>query len=283
MSRDRFQIINADIVYNKAGAAIRTHDHGTAAEIGRVGPYTKTAGELLAGYIDTPHQVAEAGGSDVSATGDTSASPPPTAGIQMEDQILKSVAVAGVADREDFGLPVYCSTDNLKTDLTLTRPAAPAEAVGIVWKGLGTNLADVLFFGLRTRLAMSRVGQAEILPLGYFNWANITDADMVTSMLAPFKGRFLSLHAVVEEALVGAGGTAALNLEIGSTNVTGGVLTASTAAGGTKGTVLNGTAITAENIFHEGDAISLEAASTGGTQTSGKLWVYAKVERLAGL
>jgi len=280
---DRFQVINGDTVYHKSAAAIRTFTHATSAEIGRVGPFTKTAGELFAGFISTAHQVAEAGGSDTSVAGDTSASPPPTAGVQMEDKLFENVTCTGASARTDWGTPVYLSTDNLKTDLTLTRPSAPAQCVGIVWNYRSSNTADVLIFGLRTQLAMARVGHTEIMPFGYFDWANITDADMITSMKAPFHGRFLSLHAYVEEALVGSGGTALLNLEIGTTDVTGGDVTASTAAGGTKGTVLDGTAITAEDVFHEGDNLSLEASSTGGTQTSGKIFVYAKVERLAGI
>ena len=73
-------------------------------------------------------------------------------------------------------------------------------------------------------------------------------------------GRILRFDAVVMVAGAGAG-SIAFNLEIGTTNVTGGVVTATLAAA-TAGAVLAGTAITAGNAFGATDTLSIEADHT---------------------
>ncbi len=285
LTRENFEVINGDIAYDGAGAALRTFDHGTSGDIGRASPYTKAAGELFAGYFDTPHQQAQAGGSAVSVTGDTSATPPPTAGIAMEDVILENVAVSGVTARTDFGRPVYSSTDNLRTDLTLTRPSAPAEAVGVVWRYRASGYADVLMFGLRSRIAMQRPGAVEHLILGVLDFGASADGNLIAAKLIQFKCRVISLHAQVITACAGSGGTIAINLEKGGNDLTGGVLTWSTAAMTTAGVIHDASAITqnAHTIWNEGSSIDVEGASAGGTRTSGQILLFAKVERLLGL
>lgn len=285
LSRENFEVIDADIAYDGAAAALRTFGHGTSGDIGRTSPYTKAEGELLAGYFDTPHQQAQAGGSAVSVTGDTSATPPPTAGVQMEDVILENVAVSGVTARTDFMRPVYLSTDNLRTDMTLTRPAAPAEAVGVVWRYRASGYADVLFFGLRTRLAMQRPGERFDLFLGHIDWVATADGDIRTGIIAPCHCRILSVYAMIDIAPTGSSGSAAYNLENGGTNLTGGVVTISTAATGTKGQIVEGTAVTqnAASILHEGDLIDVEASGSAATRTTGTFDLFARCERLAGL
>lgn len=283
LSRENFEVINGDTVFDGALASVCTFDHGTSGNIGRTKPYAKAAGEFLVGYTDTPHQVAQAGGSAVSVAGDTSASPPPTAGLALEDTIHESVAVNGVTARTDWGTPVYSSTDNLRTDLTLTRPADPAEAAGIVWKFKASGVADVLIFGLRTRLAMQNPGQRFDLHLGHIDWVTSANGNIRTGIIAPCHARILSVYAMIDIAPTGSSGSAAYNLEIGGTNVTGGAVTISTAATGTKGQKVEGTAVTAENIIHAGDAIDVEAASVATTRTTGTFDLYARCERLLGL
>ena len=122
----------------------------------------------------------------------------------------------------------------------------------------------------------------ELLKLGHFQWAAIADGDLRTAMPLPFKGAIISLFAMVDEPIVGAGGTVAVNAEIGTTDLTGGVVTVSTAVGGTRGAKIDGTAITAANAFVEGDTLSIEASAAGGTRTSGTFDLWAVLERRPG-
>lgn len=123
----------------------------------------------------------------------------------------------------------------------------------------------------------------ELMHLGHFQWAAIANGNLRTSMPLPFKGAFVDIFAFVDEPCVGSGGTVDINLEIDTVDVSGGVVTVSTAAGGTRGTKLAGTAITANNTFSEGSVLDIEAAGDSGTETTGAFDLFAIVERRPGL
>jgi hypothetical protein len=122
----------------------------------------------------------------------------------------------------------------------------------------------------------------ELMFLGSFQWAAIANGDLRTAILLPFKGALISIFAMVDEPMVGAAGTCTVNAEIDAVDVTGGVVTVSTAAGGTRGAKLDGTAITAANTFAEGSVLDIEAAAAGGTRTSGRFDLWAVIERRPG-
>lgn len=84
-------------------------------------------------------------------------------------------------------------------------------------------------------------------------------ADVVTTYTPGFAGRIVKLSAIVTTAVTTGSKAATLNLEINTTNLTGGSLVLS----GTYalGAVVDATAITAANTFTASDSISLEAAS----------------------
>jgi hypothetical protein len=92
--------------------------------------------------------------------------------------------------------------------------------------------------------------------------------DVVTNFTLEGSGTISAFALLVTTAGAGAGATRAFNLEIGTTNVTGGVITATLAGTATVGTVVNSTAITAANTFNDGDTLSIEVAAgtvfTGG-------------------
>lgn len=233
---------------------------------GRVRAWQGSSGELPAGFAETQVTGNSAGTERV--------------GVSVRPRLLKNFAVTGLTSESLVGSAVY-ATDDTPT-LTLARPSSPnVIPVGHVTRYQSSAVGDVFVHGLAGQLQASST--QEILPLGTHNWANISDGDLITSMVLPFHGKIVSLHCAAVEALVGSGGTTTLNLEIGTTDLTGGALVASTAALGTVGTIANASAITANNEFNTGDAISLEASSTGGTQTSGVITVYAVVERLPGI
>jgi hypothetical protein len=71
-------------------------------------------------------------------------------------------------------------------------------------------------------------------------------------------------------------------MEIGTTNVgptTATSIVLSTSATPTKGTVVASAAITANNKFSKGDALSIEAANVATTRTTGRFNFFAHVIR----
>ena len=262
------QIADSQTLYHGRFIGLRGPTHATSQ--GDAANYEDEAGMIFGGLAENPGGLA-------SAAGDSSGTPPPKVGVSLVPKILKAVAVTGASAITDQWSPVY-APDN--ATLTLTRPADDAEAVGVVARWITGTSCDVLLFGLPHHLR--RVGERELFPLGSYDNGDLSDGDIMTGLVMPYPGKFISLHGVVEKAFTGTSGTVSIGLEIGGTNVTGGALVASTAAGGTVGTILDATAITAANVFHEGDVVDLEASSAGGTQTAGRVRVYALIERLPG-
>ncbi|MGB9886747.1 MAG: hypothetical protein ACPLRW_07115 [Moorellales bacterium] len=92
--------------------------------------------------------------------------------------------------------------------------------------------------------------------------AKITQAgDVVTNYIPGFAGAIKKVSFVVTDPVTTASKAATLNLEIGTTDVTGGVLSLTSANCGTLGAVINGTAITGNNVFSATDSISVEASN----------------------
>lgn len=266
------QVEDAEIVYAGGFAALWDERNATAAKKGRLAAFQAAAGQILMGRVHSPG----------SQTGDVDASPVPEAQVSLESEVLENVPVAGVTAVLDQGKVVWISTDNLKADLTLTRPTR-AQPLGIVVRFRATGYADVLILGLASRLALMGAGRKEIVRLGSFDNADLATGNVATGFPMAFSGKILSVFGMVEKAFTGSGGTADVNLEIDATNVTGGVVTVSTAAGGTIGAKLDGTPVTAANYFQEGSVIDVEVANTGGTQTAGRVAIYMVVERMPGL
>jgi hypothetical protein len=94
----------------------------------------------------------------------------------------------------------------------------------------------------------------------HFNNADIANGDLITSFVPHFAGKIIAIDAVATKAASTASKLASLNLEIGVTNVTGGVVALTTAGLDTIGKLVAGSAITAENVFAADSLISLEAA-----------------------
>jgi hypothetical protein len=89
--------------------------------------------------------------------------------------------------------------------------------------------------------------------------ASIANGDLVTSYPLPlFLGKLGRVRAVVVQAITTVGKAAAFNLEIGTTNTTGGAIALSGAYA--LGAVVAGTAITGANTWRPGDLLSIEAS-----------------------
>ena len=95
-----------------------------------------------------------------------------------------------------------------------------------------------------------------------FNLAAIADGDLVTNLPLTFAGTITQVEFRVT-TLVSTGAKATtLNLEINTTNLTGGAVALTSANCNAVGNVVAGTAVTAGNTFVAGDTLSVEAAST---------------------
>lgn len=90
----------------------------------------------------------------------------------------------------------------------------------------------------------------------------IADGDLVTTFTPGFAGTITKFFWVQESPVTTGSKASDLNLEIGTTDLTGGVISLTSAACTPLGKVINGTAITDDNTFGDTDTISIEASST---------------------
>lgn len=95
-----------------------------------------------------------------------------------------------------------------------------------------------------------------------FTLSAIADGDLVTGFPLAFGGTIKSVNFLTTTAASTAAKLSTLNLELGTTNVTGGVVSLTTVSCNTVGKVTAGTAVTANNTFVAGDLLSVEASST---------------------
>lgn len=92
--------------------------------------------------------------------------------------------------------------------------------------------------------------------------ADITDADVVTDFIPGFAGTIQKVQFIVGTPVTTASKATTLNVEIETTNVTGGVVALTSANATPLGKVIEGTAVTANNVFTDSEKISIEATST---------------------
>lgn len=92
--------------------------------------------------------------------------------------------------------------------------------------------------------------------------AKIADGDILTTFTPGFAGKIVKFSAITNDPATTALKTTTLNLEIGTTNLTGGVLVLTSANQTPLGKATDATAITGNNTFTSTDTISIEAAST---------------------
>jgi hypothetical protein len=105
-------------------------------------------------------------------------------------------------------------------------------------------------------------------------------ADLITNYTPGYAFELLSLEFVTTTLGTGASASQVLNLEIGTTNVTGGVLTLLLADTDTLGKKKAATAITAANVGTAADTISLEVAASGTVFTAGAGFALLKLRNM---
>ena len=104
--------------------------------------------------------------------------------------------------------------------------------------------------------------------------------DLLTGYVPGFRFKIISLAFVTTVAGTGTDASQVFNLEIGTTNTTGGVLTLTLASQAAIGTVTAATAITAANTGSSTDAISLEMAAGGTVFTAGAGYFVLTLQNL---
>ena len=208
----------------------------------------------------------------------------------VKGDIILRWAVTGATAKTDIGKPVY-ATDG--QTLTLTKPTTGLPH-GFVADWISSTTCDVYLFSFEESLAMASAGnyQYQFKDLGTFPANSLQGTAGVTLFIFPASYehyKFISFHAqCVSHDNAAIAGSQALNLDIGGTNVTGGVLTLAYTdcdAAADMGVAIDATAITAENEVHQGDVVKIEMAASGTgftPDTAGAFKLYAIVQRLPG-
>ncbi len=257
-----FEVVNASEIYGNAYVAIGGQNHGTAATRGR-----------LAGANDADNLI-YLGFATERATGNTSATPVVDAGVDMGGRIIRDLAVSNLSgDNTDVGQKVYLTDDNT---FDITEPNI-AHPIGVVVRDVSATNADVYFFSFGELQCISMAGA------GAYTWHLGTvvaelqaSGNMLTGITCRHHGRITSVYAICASAPTDADLDIDINLEIEGTNVTGGVVALE--AADTISTKKSGTAVTAANVFHDGDLIDVEGVvNASGTAGDGIYNVYAEV------
>ncbi len=142
--------------------------------------------------------------------------------------------------------------------------ALPLEA------GAATEMIECVLF----RPAVIAAGAGVSLVSFPITLADLSNADVVTNFTPGFAFAILGVEFVQASPVTTAADAATINLEIGATDVTGGVLTLTSALCTPLGKVLAGTAITAANIGTAASTISVEASAvTAFAEGSGSVVV----------
>lgn len=111
----------------------------------------------------------------------------------------------------------------------------------------------------------------------YIDAAAIADGDLLTTYVPGYKFKILKFDARCAKPVTTGAKASNINLEINTTNVTGGVI----ALAGTYaiGSAQAGSAVTANNIGSATDSISIEASSTT-TFIEGAFWLVLSIQNM---
>lgn len=247
--RGSYIVTNAATVYPQGGVGVTT--------AGRLSPWADTAGLLWKGVCmggTTRNTSANAGG---KVLGDTSASPPYEADVDETGRRLLGVPVAGATAQANVDDLVFCATDNLYTDLSLTA-TVNVGPIGRIRRFNSATSFDVEMFTPHEYQINNGKYQTWAFPV---QLAGVTAANFVTGFVPGFAGRILSMQFVNTVVVTTGSKLASLNAEIDTVDVTGGVVALTSANQTPLGARVAGSAITAANKFTATSAIDFEAAS----------------------
>ena len=220
--RDDYPVIASDIIYE--GAAVGDNASGYARPLVAADPFRGFA-------IETADNSAGSAG-DINVR------------VIRKGQIKLAVASVAITD---VGRPVFASDDATFSLVGV------GTFIGYVARWISSGVCIVTFdANIQPRYTTLD------LPV---TLAGVTAADVMTTLTPGFNGWVKSVEAIVTTAATTAAKAASFNLEIGTTNLTGGVVALTSANATPLGAIVASTAITAGNSFTATDTLSVEAAS----------------------
>lgn len=260
-------VVNTSQVYAGSFMAAGSETHGTAANIGACFPFNDAAGSIPLGFAQQ------------NILG-TAVAPLPTAEVIVRGRVYENLPVTGLAGANtDVYKFVYATDDGT---FTLTRTAVNSP-IGFITGFVSATLADVYFFSMAENMILAMAGGNRVTwHICTTTYEFAATADVAKGIVAPCHGRILAVYAICTAAPADTNVAGTFVLEIGGTDVTGGVVTYNFAD--TVGLKLAGTAVTAEDVFHMGDLIDIESTvGAAGTVGDGALSIYVDYECLPGL
>ncbi len=147
----------------------------------------------------------------------------------------------------------------VKSDGTLIPHTGTNAVIGIAIDGGSVDEIRTVILVTRTGAGLSATYSIVTIPIIL---ANLADGDIVTEYIPGFAGTIQKASFLVTDPVTTAAKLSTLNLEIESTDLTGGVIALTSANCTPLGVVIDGTAITADNVFADTEKISVEASST---------------------
>lgn len=105
-------------------------------------------------------------------------------------------------------------------------------------------------------------------------------ADLVTAFVPGYRFKILAVDFYTTTVGAGTSASQAINLEIGTTNLTGGVVTVTQASTDTLGEATAGTAVTAANTGTASDSISVEVAASGTVFSAGAGVLLIRIQNM---
>lgn len=233
---------------------------------------------------------------------------PANAGDTIIGRAEQTVTVSADAPYVEIRGPVsgkYTTTNNWweGTSVTLTDTAAAFEFRSSKTNGMsfGGDTADkISFYGVTPGIVQpSGAAQAALtdnttgtagttlaagvgvstitLPI---TLASITGTgDVVTTYTPGYKFKILAVDFVTEVAVTTGSKAATLNLEIGTTNLTGGVLSLTSATATPIGAIIAGTAVSGNNTGTASDTISVESSAVTAF-SEGAGYILVKIQNM---
>jgi hypothetical protein len=131
-------------------------------------------------------------------------------------------------------------------------------------RGVGTfpngSSGDVLCHDGSSWKAGTLAGAKCVIPFS-IALNKVANGDLVTAFVPGFAGVISKICAVINDPATTADKAATINAEIGTTNMTGGVISLTSANCTPLGSTIEGSTITGNNSFGASDSISIEASS----------------------
>lgn len=147
----------------------------------------------------------------------------------------------------------------VKSDGTLIPHTGTNAVIAVALESGSADDIGTVCLVTRTGAGLSATYSIMAIPIVL---SKVADGDVVTNYIPGFAGVIQKSSFIVTDPVTSSGKATTLNLEIGTTNVTGGAIALTSANSTPLGKVIDGTAITANNAFADTDTISVEASST---------------------